>query len=132
MSARELESAMLYGLQKLACLLSQSHKEINFGIHISGCLAWDVPFIAAANTPNASQIVCDGHGHYDVWSVSGNKLLSTNLDCKQAADIVITEYFWAKAMRIKEREPERDFDMIMQTLHKGYQKDKKPVWLVAG
>ena len=125
MNADKLEQKMLEGLEKLACQLRG--KEINFAIYSArfrtkdGRMASDVPFLAAANTLGSSQIVYDGHGHYDVWSSDGRKMVSSNMSCEQATELVLNEYYTAKAVRVMQREPHHKFDVLMDTRIKGYQ-----------
>lgn len=120
-----LHKKMLDGLTKLARLIAK--KEVNTAIYPSvyraddGQMVTDVPFLAVLDTPRASQIICDGSGKYDAWSNDGKDMLSTGLTRQQAAKLVTQEYFWAKATRVKARNPDADFDQIMAKLEAGYQ-----------
>jgi deoxyribodipyrimidine photolyase len=120
-----LDKLMLKGLMRLAQVLQK--KEINFVIHngrrrsTTGEIVHDVPFLAATNTPQASQIICNGK-RYDVWSDKGDQMFAANLSLAKAAKVVATEYFWGKAARIKARMPETDINEIIEKLERGYQR----------
>jgi len=118
--------SMLQGLTRLANHLKR--KEINFGIAPAGYkdsrgrTVQDVPFLQALDTPDASQIVCDGDDRYDAWSSDGSEMRSSNMTLEQASKLVWTEYCFAKVARIKERDPTVDVDKLMRTLERGYQR----------
>jgi hypothetical protein len=106
----------VWGLKLLADLVGKSE-----------CNCWirndpgDVAYLAAADTPGASQIVY-ATGGYDVWTTGAHNLQATNLSIEDAAKVVVAEYHLAKAARIKARHPDLSADEIMKTLAKGYQK----------
>src|SRR5262245_487965 len=113
-------SEQLKGLDELATFIMQK-AEVNVMIQPSGA---DVAYLMATDTPHASQIVYATDG-YDVWkwvSISnGYHLQASDLTIEQAAEIVIAEYFLAKAARIKEHSLHLSIDEIMTTLRRGYQ-----------
>jgi hypothetical protein len=122
----DMNKVMLEGLARLARVLAK--KEINFAIYPNrykspetGEVVQDVPFLAATDTPHASQIICNGK-RYDVWSDNGDQMLSANLSLAKAAKVVATEYFWGKAARIKARMPATDINEIIEKLERGYQR----------
>ena len=127
----DLHKAMYAGLTRLMRVAEK--KEINMAIYPpnykspTGEIVSDVPFLIAVDTPDASQIVFDPNSdRYDAWSNDGAKLLTGNLSLAKAAKLVTTEYFWAKATRVKAHHPDADINEIMAELERGYQ-NKKPV-----
>lgn len=79
----------------------------------------DVAFLQAVDTPGATEIVYAADG-YDAW-LDGH-LQKTDLSLKQAAEIVVNEYFLAKTARILTRDPTQNADEIMKRLFAGYQR----------
>lgn len=123
------------GLSRLAKMIAK--KEVNVAVLPSvykdtmGRRVQDVCYLIALHTPSPSQIVYNGED-YDVWTVEptidGPRLhmQKPGLTMKQAAEVVIAEYFLAKAARIKAASPDIEIDAIMHALWNGYQ--KKTAW----
>jgi hypothetical protein len=88
----------------------------------------DVASVAAAFTPNASEICFASGQGYDVWR-DGN-LKQTNLDIGAAADILIMEYMKEKVRRAKRNDKGlrayTDEELLTHLL-KGYQSGKTEV-----
>ena len=106
------------GLRRLAEVIGKH--ECNVAIKLAD---GDVASLTAVDTPGASEVVYVVGG-YDVWTYEGGRqrLQAGDLSCEQAAEIVVSEYFLAKAARIKQHSPHLDADQIMAKLREGYQR----------
>jgi hypothetical protein len=124
----ELHETMMQGLARLAKFIQSSKKEINFTIFPAtfkakdGRTVNDVPFLSAANTPDASQVVYDGMQSYDAWAPDGKSIRATGMSVNAAADLVVSEYFDSKTARIKALNPNINTKEIIERLNAGYQK----------
>lgn len=107
----------LRGLMALAKMIGRS--EVN--CLISPATNSDVAFLQATDTPGASQIVYVS-GDYDVWADGGTRMRAHDLSINDAAEVVVTEYFLAKATRIKAHSPHMEIADIMNRLRSGYQR----------
>ena len=108
----------LAGLMRLAEEIGKH--ECNVAIYPAG---GDVAHLIAVDTPGASEVVYVVGG-YDVWTYEGGRqrLQASDLSCEQAAEIVVSEYFLAKAARVKQLYPHLDAEQIMAHLREGYQR----------
>jgi hypothetical protein len=122
MSVRAITEQQIMGLQKLAQFIGARY-ECNFMIQVSRD---DVAYLRAVDAHRASQIVYATDTHlYDVWTFDGLVLKKPGLALEQAAELVVREYFTAKAARIVKHSPHLKRDQVLAKLYEGYQQ-KKP------
>jgi hypothetical protein len=109
------------GLQSLAALLRQS--EVNFYFKPPGP---DMGYIEMAYTPRGPHAIYDPTTKtFDIWKWGRKRpaIKHTDLTVEAAAEILITEYFMAKAKRARKHLP-RNMTMtqIIEQLRHGYQR----------
>lgn len=125
MNLEEFRSEQLAGLACLADILR--HYEVNFMIMPPGS---DMGYIEMVGFPTLSglQAVYDPYTKtYDIWK-QGRKRLGMkerNLSVEDAAEILSSTYFVAKAKGIHKRHPEVSMTEIMRALKRGYQSAKQ-------
>ena len=115
----EFRKTQVEGLQKLADILRKS--EVNFYLRTPGS---DMGYIEMADTLRGPHAIFDPTTKtYDIWRWGRKRAVmkERDLSAEDAAEILITEYFLAKAKRIRKRRPDLSVQEIMQTLRRGYQ-----------
>jgi hypothetical protein len=106
------------GLQRLAAVLKQS--EVNFKLVPP---AADMAYIEMVDTPYGPHAIYDPHSQtYDIWNWGRKRpgMKYSHLSAEDAAEILATAYFIAKAKRIR-KHSHRSIDEIMKILRQGYQ-----------
>ena len=119
MNNYEWKTAQIEGLMRLRDILMKS--EVNCVLHTPH---HDVGYIEMLDTPRGPHAVYDTHTKaYDIWNWVNKRprMKSMNLSAEDAAEILTTEYFLAKAKRIRKRRKDLSLDEIMQILRRGYQ-----------
>ena len=116
-------SDQLEGLRKLADVLHQH--EINF---VLVPMTADMAYIEMCDTPRGPHAIFDPHSKtYDIWKWGRKRpgMKYSDLSAEDAAEILITEYFMAKAKRVRKNFPDMSMTKIMETLRHGYQKKQR-------
>lgn len=85
----------------------------------------DVACLQMLDTPGGSQAVYADPkvDAYDIWNSEGH-LQKPNLTIGETVEVLVAEYFLAKAARVKQHRPDLSVDEIMVTLRAGYQKSR--------
>src|SRR4029077_5787703 len=104
---------------RLAAILKRS--EVNFVLVPPGS---DMAYIEMVDTPRGPHAIFDPHYKtYDIWKWGRKRpgMKHSYLSVEDAAEILTTEYFLAKAKRIRKLHPDKSIAEILKTLRRGYQ-----------
>lgn len=119
---KEFKRAQVDGLAKLADVLKKS--EVNFWTRAPGA---DMGYIEMADTPRGPHAIFDPHSkRYDIWHWGRKRpgMKYVGLSAEDAAEVLVTAYFVAKAKRIRKHSPHLSMEELMRKLRAGYQRDK--------
>jgi hypothetical protein len=118
---KQWQLQQLDGLRQLKELLGKRY-EVNFLLVSPGV---DMGRIEMVDTPRRPHAIFDPSSKtYDIWTwgLKHPVLKRSGLTAEDAADVLATEYFIAKAKRIRKRRPDLSMREIIESLRQGYQR----------